>query len=121
MLFVLLWGCGSKRVLPDEVRDGLIIQSTQESFVLSPKDIESVLEEDGDMGCQWLIQFTKEGGERFAEATTKLVGSTLEIRLFDTVVSSPKIMEPITQGKSLISWGESCADVQKKIPQSVAK
>ena len=54
---------------------------------------------------QYVIQFqlTSEGGDIFADYTTAHVGEYLGIVLDKTVVSAPRIDEPITQGEGVIS------------------
>lgn len=58
-----------------------------------------------DPSGQYVIQFelTSEGAEIFADHTTNHVGEYLGIVLDETVISSPSINEPITQGEGIIS------------------
>lgn len=52
------------------------------------------------------FEMTEEGGKKFAELTTKLVGKPLAIFLDDVPLGQPPIVEqPITEGKGIIRGG----------------
>ena len=113
-LYVLfLVGCGTN-TLPETIREGITIQSsTTSSLVISQHDIVHVQEKPHEMGCQWSIQLTKQGSATFSKMTST-VGKPVHVYLFEDVIASPNIMEPITGGVCVLQWTESCAQVHKK-------
>ena len=112
-LFFLL-GCGSKKI-PDAWRKGIKIQSPKSPLlVISHLEIVHVKEKSKHMSCLWNIKFTEKGGTIFSEMTSAAVGTTLDVFLFEEVISSPEIMEPIMGGQAMIWWPESCAQVHEK-------
>ncbi|MFC1626665.1 protein translocase subunit SecD [Patescibacteria group bacterium] len=52
---------------------------------------------------QVAIEFTKEGGDKFAETTKRLVGKPLGIFLDDIPISSPMVQQEIIGGSAVIS------------------
>ncbi len=60
------------------------------------------------------IQFTKEGGEKFAKITEKDVGKPLAILLDNDLVSAPIVQEKITGGSAQIT-GKFTVDEAKKL------
>jgi preprotein translocase subunit SecD len=60
-----------------------------------------------DPSGQYVIQFrlNDEGALTFAEYTTNHVGESLGIVLDKTVISSPRVNEPINEGEGIISGG----------------
>jgi preprotein translocase subunit SecD len=61
-----------------------------------------------------VIEFTKEGGEKFADLTRRNIGKPLPILLDEGVVSSPIVQEEITQGSAQIS-GDFTLDAAKNL------
>lgn len=55
------------------------------------------------------LNFTEEGKEKFAEATSRLVGETISIWMDDIMISSPTVNTPITDGVASIT-GDFTAD-----------
>ena len=53
------------------------------------------------------LKFTKEGTEKFAEATSRLVGQAISINLDETLVSAPTVQTAITDGSAVITIGNS--------------
>jgi len=53
------------------------------------------------------LEFNKEGADRFAEATGRLVGQAISINLDDTVVSAPTVQTKITEGSAVITIGNA--------------
>ncbi len=51
------------------------------------------------------FELTSEGGKKFADVSTRLVGKRLAIFLDDFVVSDPIVKNPITDGRGSISGG----------------
>ena len=49
------------------------------------------------------IEFTEEGGRKFAEVTSRLVGQQLPIFLDDMLLSSPTVNEEINEGRAQIT------------------
>jgi preprotein translocase subunit SecD len=60
------------------------------------------------------IQFTKEGGDKFAEITGKNIGKPLPIILDNEVISAPNVQEKITGGSAQIT-GTFTVDEAKKL------
>ena len=60
------------------------------------------------------INFTQEGGQKFAELTKKNVGKPLAIFLDDEIISAPIVQEEITGGSAVIS-GNFTLDEAKKL------
>ena len=53
------------------------------------------------------IEFTGEGRARFASLTSGLVGRRLAIVLDGVVLTAPRVQEPITGGRAVITMGEA--------------
>ena len=60
------------------------------------------------------LQFTKEGGDKFAEITGRNVGKQLPIVLDNVVVSAPNVQEQITGGNAQIT-GNFTVDEAKQL------
>lgn len=54
---------------------------------------------------QVTVDFTSEGGRKFAEITSRNVGRQVAIVLDDQIISAPTVQEAITQGTAVISGG----------------
>jgi preprotein translocase subunit SecD len=81
----------------------------------SGKDFSSIAESRGgdDMKTPSLnLNFTPEAAQRFTDLTTKRTGRRLAIVIDGSVVTSPKILHPITTGLFEIT-GASEADVHE--------
>ena len=59
------------------------------------------------------LEFTGEGGEKFAELTTKNVGRTIAILLDGEVLTAPNVREPILGGKAEISGQKTLEEAQQ--------
>ncbi|MFH0864107.1 MAG: protein translocase subunit SecD [Candidatus Gottesmanbacteria bacterium] len=72
---------------------------------ITGKDLKSAaVEFDTNTGAPYVaIEFTNEGGKKFGELTTKLVGKRMPIFLDQLVISDPTVQEPITGGKGRIT------------------
>jgi preprotein translocase subunit SecD len=66
------------------------------------------------------IGFTGEGGARFASLTTELVGRRLAIVLDDTVMSAPRVQEPITGGRAVITMGSASEAEMRPEAEAIA-
>ncbi len=51
------------------------------------------------------VQFTEEGGKKFAELTKRLIGKTLPIFLDGMLISNPVVNQEITNGEAVIQGG----------------
>ncbi len=73
---------------------------------LTGKDLKSSSLET-DMSGQWVVRldFTDEGGRKFAELTKKLVGQPMAIFFNGELQSAPNIKDVITGGSAVISGG----------------
>ncbi len=72
---------------------------------ITGKDLKSAaVEFDTNTGSPYVgIAFTGEGGKKFAELTTKLVGQRMPIFLDQRIISDPVVQEPITGGSGRIT------------------
>lgn len=59
------------------------------------------------------LQFSKEGGDKFAEITKKSVGKPLAIVLDNQVISAPIVQEAITQGQAQITGNFTTNEAKK--------
>ena len=59
------------------------------------------------------IEFDKEGAEKFAELTTRLVGKPLAIYLDEVPISAPQVQEAISEGQAIISGGFTLEQAKK--------
>lgn len=90
-----------------EDRDGnvLLVGKDVEKAIASPRD-------DGP-GAQINLSFTKEGAAKFADATTKLVGQPIVIRLDEEVLLNAVVNEAITGGNARVT-GLTFAEAKEK-------
>ncbi len=72
---------------------------------ITGKDLKSAaVEFDTNTGTPYVaIAFTGEGGKKFGDLTTKLVGQRMPIFLDQRVISDPVVQEPITGGQGRIT------------------
>lgn len=59
------------------------------------------------------IEFSDEGGKKFAELTAKNVGKPISILLDKQVLTSPVVQEPITGGKAVITGNRSMEEAER--------
>lgn len=59
------------------------------------------------------LEFDAEGARKFGEATTRLVGQRLAIRLDQEVISAPQVRDPITTGHAVITNIGSMEDAKQ--------
>ena len=59
------------------------------------------------------LEFSDEGGEKFADLTTKNVGRTIAILLDGEVLTAPNVREPILGGKAEISGQKTLDEAQQ--------
>lgn len=53
------------------------------------------------------LEFTAEGAKKFADATSRLIGQAISINLDENLVSAPVVQSAITDGKAVITIGNS--------------
>ncbi|MBR5587109.1 MAG: protein translocase subunit SecD [Clostridia bacterium] len=53
------------------------------------------------------LEFTSEGAEKFADATSRLIGQSISINLDENLVSAPVVQSAITDGKAVITIGSA--------------
>lgn len=58
------------------------------------------------------LEFTKEGAQKFADATGKLVGKRMGIFMDDDMISDPVVQDKITGGNAVINGMESYQDAK---------
>lgn len=58
------------------------------------------------------LEFSEEGGRKFADLTTKNVGHTIAILLDKEVLTNPRVNEPITGGKAVITGSRTLEEAE---------
>lgn len=88
---------------------------TEENILIEGKDIASAQamtssnQTTNQLEYSVQLNFTDEGKEKFAEATSRLVGETISIWMDDTMISSPTVNTAINDGVASIT-GDFTAD-----------
>ncbi len=83
--------------------------TTAENVILEGSDIVSATpqmtqdESTGEYQYVVALQLSEDGTEKFAEATSKMVGSTISIWMDDVMLSAPTVQEAITNGECSIT------------------
>ena len=83
--------------------------TTAENIILEGSDVVSAEpamtqnQETGEYQYIVSLKLSDEGKEKFAQATTELVGKTISIWMDDVMISYPTVNEPITDGVCSIS------------------
>ena len=83
--------------------------TTAENIILEGSDVvsaEPAMTQDESTGeYKYIVslKFSDEGKEKFAEATSRLVGKTISIWMDDVMISYPTVEEAITNGECSIS------------------
>ena len=76
--------------------------------VLNGTDLKDAKEETDQSGQNLVqLQFSDEGGRKFADLTTKNVGRRIAILLDGEVLTAPNVREPITGGSAVITGSRS--------------
>lgn len=81
--------------------------------VLSGNDVDTAVyqygqaSENGGYQHYVSLELTKEGAEKFAEATSRLIGQQIAINLDGNPVSAPVVQTAITDGKAVITIGNT--------------
>lgn len=71
---------------------------------LTGTDLKDAHEQTDQAGQNLVgLEFSDEGGDKFAELTMKNVGKTIAILLDGEVLTAPRVNEPITGGKAVIT------------------
>ncbi len=94
--------------------------SATPSATLSPTDLTGAdlksaqVDFDGNTGSPVVsLEFTEEGGNKFAEITGRNVGQELPIILDNQMLSAPNVSEKITGGKAQISGSFTLEEAKK--------
>lgn len=68
-----------------------------------------------DQGNQNLValEFSDEGGKKFADLTAKNVGKNIAILLDKQILTNPNVREPITGGKAVITGSRTLEEAQR--------
>lgn len=83
--------------------------TTAENVILEGSDIVSATpqmtqdESTGEYQYVVALQLSEDGTEKFAEATSEMVGSTISIWMDDVMLSAPTVQEAITNGECSIT------------------
>ena len=87
----------------DEViLDGSDIVSAQAGYITN--------EQTGQPEYVVNLEFTEKGTEKFAEATSEMVGETISVWMDDVMISYPTVNEAITDGQCTISGSFTAAE-----------
>lgn len=86
----------------------LEFQDEEGNTVLTGTDLKDAKEQT-DQQNQYLVslEFSDEGGQKFADLTTKNVGRRIAILLDGQILTAPNVKEPITGGKAVITGQRS--------------
>ena len=76
--------------------------------VLTGTDLKDAREQTDQQGQNLVeLEFSPEGGEKFADLTTKNVGRNIAILLDGEVLTNPRVNEPIMGGKAVITGNKT--------------
>ncbi len=92
---------------------------TQDTVILSGTDVKQAtagVDEQGNYVVY--LDFDQNGTAKFANATQKLVGSTISIWMDETLLSAPKVNEAITGGTAYITGMEN-SDMAKELADKI--
>lgn len=81
--------------------------------VLTGKDLKDAKAQIDQNRHLVAIEFSEEGGRKFADLTAKNVGKTISILLDQQVLTSPVVQEVITGGKAVITGNRSMDEAQR--------
>lgn len=109
-----------------EFREWIATQAADFSFSntketgISGKDLKkAVVEFDQDTGTPYVaIEFTPDGGKKFAELTAKLINQRMPIFLDQKIISDPAVQEPITGGRGRIT-GQFTVEEARKLARQL--
>lgn len=95
--------------------NGLPSGVTAENIILEGKDVEEAAPAmTNDNQVVVSLKLTKEGTEKFAEATTRLAGKGyISIWMDDTMISCPSVNDAITTGEAIISGSFDAASAKE--------
>ncbi len=101
---------------PEATENLTDIFSTTKSVGITGADLKKAqVQFDPQSGNPYVsLEFTDEGGKKFAETTSRLVGQTLMIFLDNNLVSAPTVNEAIEGGKAQIT-GDYTVDTAKAL------
>ena len=90
--------------------------------VLTERDIiDAAAKPDPMGGAQVSITFTREGGDRFAEATRNAVKRRIAIVVDDEVLSAPFVQGEITGGSAVITMGKGDPEAKLREAEELAR
>ncbi|MBB5334992.1 protein translocase subunit SecD [Pectinatus brassicae] len=79
--------------------------------VLNGSDLKDAREETDQQGQNLVsLEFSPDGAKKFADLTEENVGRTISILLDGKVLTAPRVNEPITGGKAVITGNRSLED-----------
>ncbi|MDF2500210.1 MAG: secD [Anaerosporomusa subterranea] len=91
----------------------LEFQDESGKTVLTGKDLKDAKAQIDQNRNLVAIEFSDEGGKKFADLTSKNVGKTISILLDKQVLTSPVVQEVITGGKAVITGNRSIDEAQR--------
>ncbi len=96
------------------------VEGSSESATLKPTELTGADLQSAEVSFETntgkpgiSLQFSKEGGEKFAAITQRNIGKNLPILLDEDVITAPVVNEPITDGQALISGAFTVEDARK--------
>lgn len=91
----------------------LELQDEQGNTVLTGTDLKDAKAQIDHANQNMVaLEFSDEGGKKFAELTAKNVGKTIAILLDKQMLTNPRVNEPITGGKAVITGSRTIEEAQ---------
>lgn len=90
----------------------LEFQDESGKTVLTGKDLKNAQAQIDQNRNLVALEFSDEGGQKFADLTAKNIGKTISILLDKQVLTSPVVQEAITGGKAVITGNRSIDEAQ---------
>lgn len=91
----------------------LEFQDESGKTVLTGKDLKDAKAQIDQNRNLVALEFTDEGGQKFAELTAKNIGKTIAILLDKQMLTNPVVQEAIPSGKAVITGNRSIEEAQR--------
>lgn len=84
-------------------------------------DATAIEDIDGPSGVSVSIQFTKDGGARFEEATARSINRRIALLVDDEIMSAPVVMSAISGGNARITMGRGDPEEMRREANELAR